>query len=438
MSTAPSTTGSTTAGTAPATAAERPRGNSGDAENKQPAAPPADKPYELVNEHDKALAATLSEADKANFIRVVQDIWELNGSGEEPGTPSSYIDAREFVQLVDDLKVSPKVAKAMFMALNWNALGRGNGGIAGASVRWALKEHFISTREVTIHRVIPNGIVKLMEEYEKAVAPVRAMANFFVTNAISVATLAGAMVNKIVHHWDAKHKAPQKAFISSMGMADLIPDDQYRAVFYLAVHPLPLAVTERFRSGVVAGSVSGVADVVAMRCRGPPAGYGIVNACAAAVAPLLAEKYMQVDNYVPPTAPTYPTDADMIEVYNRQFEKYTADAAKTMAQRRNVDSIRDALERIRQMNHELTMNAGHFHQFALKYGFPRREVADLKMHENAMIMLVAYIFSRIKGSLSESAAVGKFRDQHAREVAARINAFNRMGESEDPLAAIGI
>jgi len=411
----------------------------------KPDAPPtasmeAKVEFELTDPNDQAVAAALSPEERVRFVAAVRDILELNGTGDIPGIQASYIEVGQYIQDFEYCKVSDGMKKALFMAHNWNALGRGTGGLAGASVRWSLKQYFVPEREMTRHAKVPVGSAALIAEYDRVAMNNRDLVNFFITNAVSVAALSGAMINRIVHHWDAKHPGAQKAFISAMGMADALTDDQYRPVFYLAIHPLPLLVTERMRSSSAAGTLPEVAEVVRLRCDGPPAGYGALNACAAAVSSFLAEPIMNEGALLERELPQIPEtkDPDILALHTREVRQVIAYNEKVNRLASSVPKLAQAVRAVASINAKITREAGHYHQFATKYGFESRLTVDLKELEAPMIVLAAYIFSKIKGSLAGSAALRKFRDQHAREVNKRVTAFANLDEGEDIYSVLGL
>lgn len=402
-----------------------------------PGKPPA-APFELTDANDIALANSLTGEAKLNFINVIRDIVELNGTGDIPGIQASYIDAREYVQDFSMVKVSNGMKKALFLAYNWQALGKGAGGLAGSAVRWGLYRHYSQAREMTVHTALPAGAALLLGEYDKAAMAAKDLINFFMTNAISIAALAGAMINRIVHHWDSKHTGAQKAFINSMGMADHLAEDQYRAVFYLAIHPLPLSTTERFRNESAAGSLPEVAEVVRLRCVGPPAGYGAINACAAAVPSLLGEKLMNPETYVTVAMPVHPGEMGDVDLYAIEALRVTKLNNVNLGHRAAVGGVRSAIAEVLGVNRRLIAEAGRYHQFAKKYGHDDRLFVDSKDHEKAMIILAGYIFAKVKGSLAKSAALRKFRDQNARAVQKVISAFSELDEGETIFDVLGI
>jgi hypothetical protein len=395
-------------------------------------------PYELTNAEDIKIAEGLVGDAKVQFINVIRDIVELNGTGDIPGIQASYIDVKEYVQSFDSLPVSNAMKKALFMAYNWLALGKGAGGLAGSAVRWALKNYYTAGREMTVHIKVPAGAAAVLAEYDRAAMAAKDLVNFFMTNAVSVAALAGAMVNRIVHHWDSKHTGAQKAFISAMGMSEHLSDDQYRAVFYLAIHPLPLSVTEEFRRNSANGSNNNVAEVVRLRCVGPPAGYGAVNACAAAVSSLLSEKVLNTVSYVELALPPQPGEDGDDGSYMRAFQKVSRENEVIAARRAAIPDLRRRIEEVQHRNAQLIAHAGNYHQFSSKYGLGARQFLDTKELEPAMILLTAYIFAKVKGSLANSAAIKKFRDQHARPVQKAVAAFASLDEGETIFDVLGI
>jgi hypothetical protein len=421
---------------------------------RRPAAPPIKKldqlhvpplvkiesKFEGNDDEDKKFIDSTPQDSRAALINAIRDIIELNGTGDIPGVQASYIEVPQYVQWFDDVKCSDGMKKALYLAHNWAALGKGVGGLAGAAVRWSLRGLYTAERELTRHRVVPNGSAALIQEYDKAAMANKELVNFFITNAQSVAALAGAMINKIVHHWDANHTGPQKAFISAMGMADALPPDQFRPVFYLAIHPLPLSVTERLRNDSALGRNPEVAEVVRLRCVGPPAGYGAINACAAAAHSFLAERMMNPETWAQKDLPELDGDAppDEVKAHQRELARVVEHNEKLAQRSVNVLALREKIMRLAASNQMLVDNAPAYHQFANKYGYEKRLVLDVKEHEAAMIVLAAYIFGKVKGTLAQSAAVRKFRDQHAREVNKKVQAFNAIEEDGDAYETIGI
>lgn len=393
--------------------------------------------YRLDNVSDQKVVQNLAEDAKNAFVAVVRDIEELNGSADVAGVQASYIQISEYVQNFDGLDVSDSLKKALFLAYNWQALGKGPGGLAGSAVRWALKSNFHPGRETRVHTIVPVTAHQVITEYNKAAQVQKELVNFFLTNAVSVATLAGAMVNKIVHHWDAQHTGAQKAFINAMGMSQHISEDQFRPLFYLAVHPLPLKFTEDLRSLAAAGQADAVAEVVRLRCSGPPAGYGALNACAAAIPSLLAEKILNAQAWPNLEVPSPPQDGDDMKAYIKEHTRVSDMNVKMTARREAIPGFRIRLERIVTANRHISANAGRHHQFALKYGFEAREVYDVAQHVPEMVIVTAYILSKVGGTLATSSAIKKFKDQHSREVNQAIEAFGRMDDKGDIFDTLG-
>lgn len=394
--------------------------------------------FKLSNAEDIKVAEGLTGDALAKFTSTIRDIVELNGTGDIAGIQSSYIEVKQYVQVFDDVQVSDDMKKALFLAYNWEALGKGTGGLAGASVRWALKVHFSADRETVKHRHVPRGAKAVLEAYGEAAKNQAQLVNFFITNAVSVAALAGAMVNKIVHHWDAQHTGAQKAFLSAMGMGEVLQEDQFRAVFYLAVHPLPLLVTERLRNDAAMGRNPDVAEVVRLRCVGPPAGYGAINACAAAASSLLSERIFGEATWAEKQLPPPPDEGEDQTAYIKLTQEVLSYNTKMEERKMRVRQIRREVTALVAANRILIDNAPAYHQFATKYGYPARLALRIEEHESAMVLLTAYIMARIKGSLAGSAAIKKFRNTHAREVTKRMTAFGNIDETDDAFVNLGL
>lgn len=394
--------------------------------------------FKFTNPEDAKIAEGLQGEALTRFTAMIRDVVELNGTGDIAGVQSSYIEVKQYVQMFDDVQVSAEMKKALFLAYNWEALGKGTGGLAGASIRWALKTHFSADRETVRHRIVPRNARAILEAYGEAAKNQTQLVNFFITNAVSVAALAGAMVNKIVHHWDAQHTGAQKAFLSAMGMGEILQEDQFRAVFYLSVHPLPLLATERMRSDAALGRNPDVAEVVRLRCVGPPAGYGAINACAAAASSLLSERIFSESTWVEKELPEAPDAGQDQSTYIKLTHEVLTYNTKMEERKLRVRKIRREVESLVEANLVLVQNAPAYHQFAVKYGYAERLSLRLELHESAMVLLTAYIMSRIKGSLAGSAAVKKFRNTHAREVTKRMTAFSNIDETDDAFENLGL
>lgn len=393
--------------------------------------------FDLSNPADQRIVAALDQTAKDAFVATVRDIVELNGTGDVAGVQASYINASEYVQSFAGIDLSDQMHKTLFLAFNWIALGKGIGGLAGSAVRWALRDHFILTREMRVHQAVPVNAPAVIQEYARFALLHKDLVNFFMTNAVSVAALAGAMVNKIVHHWDAQHPGAQKAFLNAMGMAAHVPEDQYRPLFYLSVHPLPLKFTEDLRALAAEGKAETVAEVVRLRCAGPPAGYGALNACAAAVPSLLAEKILNADAWPNLAVPEPPQDGDDMKAYIKEHARVSEYNVKMTARRNAIPAFRLKLERLVRRNAEIALNAGHYHQFALKYGYRERLVHDCSSQTPEMVVITAFIMSKVGGTLASSAAIKKFREQHSREVGIAIEAFGRMEDKGDIFDTLG-
>jgi len=395
------------------------------------------KVYEVKGQ-DQAIAGGLKDDALRSFEQACRDILELNGSGEIPGQTASFIAESEYVHNFDQLNISDGAKKLLFLAYNWVALKKGLGGLCGSAIRWALRDKFDPNREMKIHTTMPADSQAVISEFNAASGPKKAIINFFMTNAISIVALAGAQMNKIMHHWDANHTAPQKAFISAMGVQDQVPEEAFRAIFYLAVHPIPLAMSEQIRASAALGLQTEVAEVVRLRCYGPPAGFGALNACAAAGTSLLTEPCLDEATFVPKAEIHPDAEAADYEVQARAAREVETHNMMVARKRQSVPKLRAEITQLVKFNKHLCEHASHFHQFATKYGHAKREIVDQEIFLRAMIITCGYIYSKVKGSLAESAALKKFRNSHQRQVQRVINAFNEMSQSETIEEVLGI
>lgn len=326
-----------------------------------------------------------TEDEKKTRRDFIDFLVTVNGSAATtvPGASRSYIPPKAFYQRVTAAGLNEGEHQLVESAFNWNALGKGDGAIFGASVRWAMRDHFVAGRELTetvyaddIGYEDLKGDVKVMvESYVKAARAKGDLVGFWAKNANQVVALAGALQLSTGHHWDANNRKPQDALLGALGQRDDVPDDGKRALFYLSVHPLPLTIIEDYRTAAAEVNLPGFSQAVKMRAATVPAGFSVLQVAVAAIEQMKNEKYF----------------SRMARAYNDQF----ADAYALLAAVKAAPTAH--------------------HVNAPEYGVKRIVVAD-NACLTAKIIGVAYAQSVIKGSLAAAISIVKFAAMNSRQV----------------------
>lgn len=345
-----------------------------------------------ISEEDKHWIAQARD-DDAKLIRhnAILNLIEMNGLKFDSGIGKSYIPEKNYYQIVLDKSVPKDVNIIATTAMNWHALGKGMGGLAGAGVRAGIRDLIDETRETTIHANFTPEIEAIVSEYVAFSVGRKDIVPFWSAQAMNVLGLAAAIFNREMHHWNAENTKPQMALLAALNQQDTISDTEFRKLFYLSIHPVPLKALENLRQNIVSGKQAGINDAVTSRCKSAPAGTGDIHACAQAITDLTSEAF-----------------------YGK-FGK----------------SLKDEMHMLEAVNLDIINNAGKFHAFAANYGFDRVLVERVRF-KRAMICLCAYIHANIKGSLSQSAALKKFKNQNSRMVQKWILAFEAQANEDSP------
>lgn len=315
---------------------------------------------------------------------------EMNGLKFEAGIGKSYIPEKNYFHIFEDDKLPANITEAITNALNWDALDRGIGGLAGAGVRRGLIHLRDPKRECIVHNVFTNEINMILKAYNDFIVNKKDYIPFWTAQALNVLGLAGAIFNREMHHWNADNIKPQQALIGALNQQDTVPESEFRKLFYLSVHPIPLRDMEELRSRIAAGTVPGINDAVTSRCRSAPASCGDVHACAQAIHDLQSENF---------------------------FKNFG-------------DGIKGDLVELDKINENIMAKASEYHSFAANYG-KNRILVDKIRYKRVMSCLCAYISVNVKGSLAQSAALRKFRNNNARTVQRWISAFEKANENVD-------
>jgi hypothetical protein len=262
------------------------------------------------------------------------------------------------------------------------ALGGGIGGLAGAGVRWGIRNTFNANRETKVITEFTDEIEENLRIFNEYATTRKDVVSFWTAQGMNVLGLASAIFNREMHHWNAANVKPQQALLGALGQIDEIPESEYRKLFYLAVHPVPLEIMEKIRQDIVDSKLAGISDAVITRCRSAPAGQGDVHAAAQAATDLVGEAF-----------------------YN-SFG----------------NSIKKSVDTLLAVNKLIVEQAGRYHVFAASYGM-KRELIDKIAIKKAMVCCSAYIYVHIKGSLAQSAALRKFRNANSRSIQKWIAAY---------------
>lgn len=342
-------------------------------------------------EDQKWIDDAKTEDTKAIRKAVILNIMEINGMKFDSGIGKSYIPEKNYYQIVVDKNASQNAVDLANHAMNWHALGRGIGGLAGAGVRAGVGNLIDRRRECIVHNSITAEIEAIMSDYVSYIQGKKDIFPFWAAQANNVLGLAAAIFNREMHHWNAENTKPQTALVAALNQQDSIPESEFRKLFYLSIHPVPLNELEALRSSIVAGKTVGINDSVTARCRSAPAGTGDVHACAQAIGDLKSEAF---------------------------FVSFG-------------NNIRNEVTTLEELNVDIVMDAGKYHAFAANYG-KTRTIIERSKFKRAMICLCAYIIVHVKGSLAQSAALKKFRNANARMIQKWIAAFEAAATADAP------
>jgi hypothetical protein len=323
-----------------------------------------------------------TDAIKNMRKQALLNLIEMNGLKFDSGIGKSYIPVKNYFQLVIDKSLSAEINDIATSAMNWHALGRKVGGLAGSGVRAGIASLIDTTRETTVHEKYTDEIEAIVADYVEFTNGHKDIFPFWAAQAMNVLGLAAAIFNREMHHWNAENTKPQLALLAALNQQDSIPENELRPLFYLSIHPVPLRQLNILRQNIVDGKQPGINDAVTTRCKSAPAGTGDIHACAQAIVDLTSEAF-------------YGTFGN---------------------------SIKEEINVLKELNVDIITNAGRYHAFAANYGLERTLVDRIRF-KKAMICLCAYIIVNIKGSLAQSAALKKFRNQNSRMVTKWIAAF---------------
>lgn len=337
------------------------------------------------------------EPSKLLREEVIKRAIELNGAVEvaQPGMAVSYINRENYVRLVSIDGMADRATATLEQALNWEALGRGKGGLAGAAVRHKLRELFDLKRECLVVDKFDKTWITLMKEYSEYAASNKFFFATWHANAWNVLGLATSSFIRECHHWNAQNTRPIKALCGSLNMEQELPENEYRKAFYLSIHPVPLIyLTATYLKAKNLTDLD-ISETVRQRLNVPPAGYADFCACGVAAQAFLTEKYAGHAVLI----------GDIKKVYKKTNELRSAPLG--------------------------------YNQFAVQLGVTKKEFNKTRYTE-AMIVLAAYAKSQIGGTLAKSPALNKFIEANQRKVNKFIDAFEFYAQqkSDDLFALI--
>jgi len=315
---------------------------------------------------------------------------EMNGIKFDAGIGKSFISPKNYVRIVRIKEFGEGPLELLERALNFEALGGELGGLAGSAIRWSLRGIFKSDRECVLIDQWDAKYEAVINKYTAFSKNQRETSAFWEAQAMNVLCLAGAIFNREMHHWNSENTKPQQALLGALGQSDNVGEAQYRKIFYLSIHPIPLIDMERFRSDAAKGVLMGINDSVAQRCRSAPAGYGDLHACAQAVSDLRSEAF-------------YGSFGGL---------------------------LKNELKSLSDMNNEVIKNSSRYHIFAKNFGVDRVKL-DTTVVKKAMICCAAYILTFIKGSLAQSNALKKFKTANQRAINVWIAAFEAKAQGQE-------
>jgi len=339
--------------------------------------------HEISKEDQSFIDAGTTDLERVLRKTIIERALEINGAMEtaQPGMAVSYISRENYARIVVVDGLPPNVAAVLEQALNWEALGRGKGGLAGAAVRFNLRTLFVPEREAILIDKFDPGWSALLKDYTEFSSNNK---HFFATwfaNAWNVLGLATSSFIRECHHWNAQNTRPIKALCGSLNMEMELPESEYRKAFYLSIHPVPLIYLTAAYLKSREKDDKDISETVRQRLNVPPAGYADFCACGVAAQAFLTEKYA------------------------------------------GHSALLNDIRAVHTLTNTLRADPLAYNQFAVQLGVAKKSF-DKSRYTEAMIVLAAYAKSQIGGTLSKSPALCKFIDAHSRKVNKFVDAFD--------------
>jgi len=348
-----------------------------------------------VDPTDEALINSIPDkADQSLVAALLVSVIDTNGTSDTivPGIGKQYIDQSQYFYLVNEpvdptkLNVPLKTYDALERALNWNACGRGKGGIAASAVREFYRKKVDVNRETIRVDFDLKKYGVLLKEYLVELEMHKMIHAFWKANAENVIALAAAVMLKEGHHWDAANQRPQRAVLAALDQKDVFSDADMRKLFYIAVHPYPLLDLMMYVTD--ANLHKNLNEAVRCRLKAPPAGTAGYIIAAIGARHLVNEEFFK-----------FATDA------------FKADFAKLQTAATSIMS-----------------NPLAYHTMAtLLSGKPRLDLPAIPIE--TLSLNIAYIRTCVKGSLASAPSLNKLAEQNARLVQKYNAALDRYVET---------
>jgi hypothetical protein len=317
-----------------------------------------------------------------DFVTIMD---EFNGAYESaaPGVGAAYIPVSAYFHVVttgegaDKKIVEGKASEIVELFYNWKALGKDRAALYGAAIRYGARGLIDLSREVVEIREnkIPASAKGDFETFRTQLNKEKQNAAVWAKQFPSIIAMNGACLIAIAHHWDSNNLKPWTAIVQSLGQADVIEEGLYRTMFYLALHPIPLATVERLRAEAAEGKKSDYVNAVSIRARCTPATTGALMVCSAAIPDLMSEPWAA-------------------EIKGR---------------------LHEAIQRLATAAGEIRLDPAAYCPLAGAFG-KERKVVDIAAFKLPMIILTAYIMESVKGTLARSMSLKKFTTAIGRPV----------------------
>lgn len=261
---------------------------------------------EISDEDQAYIDSAKTDEDRAFRNILITHAIHLNGAFDlaSPGVGVAYIDRDNYFQLVlapdnhalneeqaANMKLFPQTVRDLVeKARNWAALGKGKGGFAGACVRFALRGYVDVHRETTLIKVITKEDLALAKEFAQYSNDHSILGGVWYKNAWNVLGLSCSNFIRESHHWNSQNTKPIKALLGSLSQENEITEPEYRKLFYLSIHPIPLDVFAKVYLKRDDQKDADLSETVKTRLNVAPAGFADFCACAIAAEAFLREE----------------------------------------------------------------------------------------------------------------------------------------------------
>jgi len=341
----------------------------------------------------------LPDDHKEDVDELITIMNEFNGAFDsaQAGVGAAYIPHSAYFHVVvvgegAEMKISTDPRNEIVeLFYNWKALGRGKGGIFGAAIRYACR-HLVDLKRETIPHAeckIAVGDKEDFKLFREQLSTHKLNAAIWAKQFPSILAMNGACLIAISHHWDSENSKPWDAIVSSLGQQEVIENGLYKYMFYLALHPIPLPIVEHYRAEAAEGKSTTYLNAVSVRARCTPATTGPLMVAAAAINDFKAEPFF--------------TDVK--------------------------GPLLHSILELATLAGQIKGNPASYCPLATTMG-KVRTVVDLTAHKLPMIILTAYIYESVKGSLAKSQSLRKFANANSRVINRWRQLFATVAEAE--------